>query len=173
MASVESIVVSPGVSLPISAANVSAGAFPGAAYSFAGDLTVALNLRANRTIEVVSATIQQVFTMAGATTGPQFIRAQSTGASLLIGIDNDAGNGLLGGAIAYPYNTTIATFNATALVFGVNGGARMAIVPGGAVTVLAGVPFQLGNANTLGAVAQTGFVTMQDSLGATVRVLTG
>ena len=41
MADAQAIVVSPGVSLPISAANVSAGTFPGALYAFAGALSVA------------------------------------------------------------------------------------------------------------------------------------
>ncbi len=82
---------------------------------------------------ITNASLQNIITLAGATTGPQYLTWQNTGAQGLLGIDNSAGNGLVTGGSAY--SAVFGTQNNTSAIIATNGATRMTITGAGAATL--------------------------------------
>ena len=87
-----------------------------------------------------------------ATTGYQYMRLVSTGASALFGIDTSAGGSL--GTGTAPYSTVLSTQNATSLHLVSNGVVGLTLASGGAVTI----PGTLGVTGTITPGQTTGIV---------------
>lgn len=93
----------------------------------------------------------RVINIGGATTGYQYLNWANTGASLLFGIENSVGGGLITGGSAY--SSVISTQNATNLLLGTNNTIRMTITSAGNVGIgtsstgfnAAGLPLVVGS----------------------------